>query len=576
MYKKLFFEAHTLITKAEMDSLDLKDLIHLINIKSKSFSIEEIQYVQARFEKDGCTDKSAKLVEEFLRSSFEVLDPETIAFTLIRFMDSTNQIIPDFEDVIIRLSDSTINQKSEDDDEAKSILEDLFEEYQKVINKVALNGLREQTLEYIYTQNKYKGYVKEVAEQLYIHEYYIDYILISISQGEDIKFEEDALRSSVEEHVDWLIDEHLNLFAQLRYYIVKTQTTNLLQFKFLFTAKCPIMTSEELEAIESNDKNSDNTVMDLVPPKLVTKETTDILIKYFCRKKQINSVAFEILKYISEFTVAVVESCFYDLDFDNIRYRTLAKEKKEQIKTLYIEILKLDTSDGKIKFMETTNFLDNSWEAELLNDLKENEKLRNRYFAIVNQNEKITKETIETLCAIGTISPMSQLVLDKFFEHKKYKKYVLSKALSEESFIIEPGERGNLLWSTYVAIFCSETEYDETKRYMADNKEFLQRVLNEKAYISLPPKRRMHLCSINQDAECLLDILNYDSGFALDYLLNIAGFQDEEAASAFMDIIKEMPALLDSKELYDYIYPKLPTSQLKAKFTRLRRKHHNK
>lgn len=83
----------------------------------------------------------------------------------------------------------------------------------------------------------------------------------------------------------------------------------------------------------------------------------------------------------------------------------------------------------------------------------------------------------------------------------------------------------------------------------------------------------MILAKVYQDAEIIDEAINRGENIAISYYQRIAGFTDESAAKAFLEIIETRHGLLKSQAIYDNCHEKLVSSTLKAKYTRLRKKH---
>ena len=538
-YKPLFCGVYPLITKEEMEQLSLCNCVELINISSEEFDEKTVEYVIARFaEQEKIDESESQKIEFFLRSCKGYLSDQLIASFYLRFMDKMNYIVPDFEDEIYELINNENTPKQE--------REELFSKYQQIINKTA-GKMTKQTAKYVAWMARYQGYCDEVAEKLYQYEYFIDYVLIILNQGRSIDFEDEKIKSAIEEDIEWLIEQN-EYFMGIRGQLVQCHVDLLMQYLFMFSEDCPVMTRKELNVIEDTKNNSDDTVLRLVPAKLVTKEVGQMLGEYFSRKKQGNKITYAILKYISTFPQDIAESCFCGLDFDMIQYKRIAADKKIVIKTKFANILKLNSASGKIRFMETTKFLDPMFEAELITNLQEDADLRKMYINVVNSSDSIKKSTIQTLCRLGTIYPMSPLVNEKLLENKKYLEYVVSHTLYNNKFEIDEGEHREELWPVYIKIF-SDEYYPRTRKCMCENKTFIYGVMHNKAYTGFNEESRMQIKSIYQDKDSIIDVFSYGTDFALEYYSSMGGFENEEAATAFIDIIEGSPELIASDRL---------------------------
>lgn len=560
-YRSLFFGVHGLITKDESDVLTLTDAIEVTNCESNDFSISNARYVQNRFVQED--DKAAVFdqIKTFFVAVLNALNAEDLAEILLEFMLSAGRIVPEFEKIIFLL----IKNNS-------SIAEKLFEKYQELTSLIAESrDLSKQTIACISGLKRYDGYSQAVATQLYEEEDKMDYVLLSVAQGYPLSFEDELVETCIRQNCTTIWDDYPKLFIKLRLRVAGTDGVSLEQYSFLFNATYPILSQTELDAIRERDADSDALIMALIPQALVEEEHVEMLAGYFCRRLQDNKTTFAILNYISGLTSDVAKACFCALDFDKIRYRYISAERRGKIKTAFFSALKLDTAEGKIAFMERTKHLDSQWEPELVETMKKDQKLNDRYIALVNQSSNIKNSTIQTICKLPT-PPMAPTVNEKLFEAKKYAIYVSSKTAWDKHFTMETGERGTVLWPIYLQIF-QDPGRKRTRGYMAKNSAFVARIMSERAYANLDEEAMMQMCGVLQDQTCLQAVLdNYGADFALKYYSGIVGFQDRSSAETFLELVKKTPILLESEALYNHTHDKLVDGTLKAKYTKMRKK----
>lgn len=255
-----------------------------------------------------------------------------------------------------------------------------------------------------------------------------------------------------------------------------------------------------------------------------------------------------------------------------IKYRKLSYERKSIIKEAYFKILDLDLPSNKIHYMKVTKCLDENWEINLVGEMTKNSKLEEAYVEVVNSSDKLTKNTVNVLCKLNTIHSMSVLVNQEFLKRKKYNYYIVSETKGKARFDLAEGELLEELWSTYIKIFSGDG-YKYTRKHMAQNHDFLHRIMNEKLYKGLPEENRMQLKGIYQDKDSIIDVMEYGVEFALKYYSSIAGFSDENAATAFVDIVEKSPKLIASDELYKHTYDMLVSSKLKGRYTLIRKRN---
>lgn len=571
-YRPLFLGEHNIIRNSEINLLRLEDALHLINKSSKSFSEEHLYTVVELFAHLDQQDQQSNsaTVETFLRDSLKVLDIEKSAVPILNFMHIVSRIIPDFEQAIV------FYLKAEIDDEDLQTMgerDNVFRDYQHLINETASTSLSTETAANVSSFNKlgfakYDNYTVETAARLREYGYTIDYVLILLCLDENIDYSNEAIQKSIKNNIYWTYEHHVNLFWRLRLDIVQHLPSVLNQYSFLFTVEFPIISKEELQSL-SNLKTIDTMVISLIPPELVTDEELNYLCKFFCRQTQNNSVAHSILCFIAKVDPVVAKDFFYGLDFNKIRYHSFAAYRKSSIKILFNKILGLSEPESKLKFMQATNFLDANFETELLSELVSDNELQQEYAGIVNQSRKLSTKTISVLTSMGKIYGMQPRICEEVFQAKKFSWYVASKTNWEAKFIMEDGERGNLLWDTYVSIlFAEENSYSHTRKLMLENENFLYTVMQRKSYQKCNEEARMRLAGILQDAASIQNVIGYGSDFALEYLKNIGGFQDSDAAKTFLECVIADDILLSSDELYNHTHEQLVDGNLKSRYTK--------
>ncbi len=555
-YHPLFFGVHAIISEEEMELLSFEDAISLIDFEDEEFDFSWPEYVQKRFAKQQVEESK---VESFLRSAEGYIESSKMAMIFLEFMGIVGRIVPDYEDKVFEcLQDKSI---------LAEMREDMFAKYQDLINGTA-DCLSAKTLEYISGMDRYDGYSYAVAVRLNEGGYHLDYVLILLDIQKPIPFEMEDIQNCMNTNVEWLCGKE-RTFIALRKQLCACSEELLGQYMFMFSEDCPAISGEEIQILQEHHENSEELVMELLPPELVNEDNFEMLCTFFNRKKQMSATQ-DILAYISDMEPSIAQMSFLNLNFDNIRYQFLSKDKKAQVKKWYEDILSLDTADGKLSFMKTTKYLDSDWEAELLDDLKKDSALKEEYIKIVNSVDKITKSTVSTVCKLGVYCSMSSLMNEKLFESKKYIEYVVSTTLGKRRFDIEEENR-DVLWQTYVKIF-SGAAYQVTRKYMVQNTEFVRLVMESKSYQGFDEENRMQLVGVYQDRECLEDVLEYGDEFALEYYSSIAGFVDEEAATTFVSIVEANDALLDSDELYVKTHGMLVNGRLKARYTNARKR----
>ena len=224
--------------------------------------------------------------------------------------------------------------------------------------------------------------------------------------------------------------------------------------------------------------------------------------------------------------------------------------------------------------MAVTKTLGSKLEQFIYEESIEDENTIKQYISIANQSaiKSINNMTIKIFSSTSSLHSCNDAIAEKLFESQKYKRYIVGKALNKSRFDMDKGDRFNLLWQEYISIFVADG-YNTTRGYMSQNLEFLSEIMDRKAYIGMPFKRRIELYKLLQDADCLEDLTSYAPTEMLEYLCKINGFKDEMAATTFVNMVERYPTLLKSDKLYEHTHEKLVSPQLKRRYTKLRKKN---
>ena len=576
-YKPLFFGVHNIIRISEMEFLTLADCINLVNVNNDNFGFNEVEYVVNRFCKaDNISDTDVDKVKSFLFSVKSKIDLTEITKIYLTFMKKINAILPEFEETIVEL----LNLEADNEDEAEYFIssdeqEDIFAEYQELINQVDCQKLSMQTLSNVNEIQKFDGYERysdDVASVLYVNKFYVDYILISLLKNNQLDLNDVNIYSTIKESADWFYSES-KVFRKLRIYIIGNAKDIISDFGFMFSEEVAVVSEHEFDLIKNRKDIDEENILKLIPVQLVTAVEAKFISKYFCRKNQNNNIAFAFLEYVAEMKIEVAKACFESLNFvHSIQYYRFATIKKNIIKRLFEKIFALDTCKGKLHFMQTTKFLDSSYEISISNELIANKELQKNYVDIINKGARpVTKSTLKNLYSFNTYHAMIDEVTERYYKDKKYINYIVSKTCYHQRFDLALGERLDILWPIYVDIF-TKNVLKNTCRYMSENQDFLSRFMHEKKYVGLEKEPRMKMTIVLQDSDCLKNVLEYGINFAIEYYSNMKGFENFDSALTFINILESNAYILASDEVYNNTYGKLLNAHLKARYTKLRKK----
>ena len=577
-YQKLFFNHHSLITDKEMAELSYESIIELVNVESDSFDYNAMKNLISLFPSfsvsmskmtpqeseryNSCTTLTKKLLDNIE----EIFDIDTLVMVYFDFMFKTQCIFKKYEEKILNYYYEC--------DENETIQQNIFNRYQQLINMLDEYELSDKTAEYIDELDIFTGYSEHVAYKMFNHGYYITAMLILIELDKEPEFNLECNITAVSEAIEWFVANN-DYLEKLRFSILKTNRDIILNYKVLFSSSCPSLSEVEMNTLLKLEGITEKDIFNLIHPSTVREECAKELALYFSRKYQSNSLAYEILIYISNFEAETAILCMENINFDtSIKYQDFSINKKNDIKKRFDTIYDLNTIQGVLDFMAVTKTLDSKLEQFIYEESIEDENTIKQYVSIANQSaiKSINSMTIKIFSSTSSLHSCNDAIAEKLFESQKYKRYIVGKTLYNSRFDMDKGNRFNILWQEYISIFVADG-YNTTRGYMSQNLKFLSEIMDRKAYIEMPFKRRIELHRLLQDADCLDDLTSYAPTEMLEYLCKINGFKDEMAATTFVNMVERYPTLLKSDKLYEHTHEKLVSPHLKGRYTKLRKKN---
>ena len=91
-------------------------------------------------------------------------------------------------------------------------------------------------------------------------------------------------------------------------------------------------------------------------------------------------------------------------------------------------------------------------------------------------------------------------------------------------------------------------------------------------YLGITNDNILPLAKVSQDRKCIEYVFDLDAEVCLEYMKQIFGFKDKDAAEAFVNSAEKSSYILESDEVYDNVHAKLVDGYLKGKYTRMRNK----
>lgn len=574
-FKSLYFGEHTVISTKEMDALNLLDAMELLNTESNNFSVTHIKYIISRLEKEPqiSVEISGRICD-ILILSCQIFNSKDVVECFLDYMLLVNEIVPQLEQEMWKLLTGESTDLVEDEER-----EEIFIKYNKLINSVSIDSLTNETLEHI---NELEGFEKvyeyslDVANKLYQNGYYLMYVLICLYNDKIVDFSDKNIINCVSENSEWL-KKNIKEFICIRKSILSS-ADNIHEFMICFGSGFPPFSKEEFILLTNNKSIDVTNILDYISRETIDEDVVGYLTQYFNRRYVNNNVAYDVLISLAQYNTEIVKQFFAQIDFSHaFMYANFSREKKRSIKKNFKEQLELDTYKGKLDFMEYTRFLDEKYEAELLDHM--DDTMIKKYVNLVRRRKgpyQINLSTIELLKSFSSyysFDPYSG-VNEKLLEEKEYEYYVVSTTLHAKEFRMESGRRLEELWSTYIDIYSNSSGPTKTRAYMQANKEFLVKVMENEDYRVFPNNVLETLSVIPQSAVLISHIFERGVQFAIKYFSSIKeGFADYKAANTYIELLSKASNedILVSSTVRDNLYDKLVDPSLKRRYTNLRK-----
>lgn len=178
------------------------------------------------------------------------------------------------------------------------------------------------------------------------------------------------------------------------------------------------------------------------------------------------------------------------------------------------------------------------------------------------------------------------VLLDKSWDYRRRNDAIIKKIrdrniedknailfLNEQKFEYTE-EEYEILKNIYIMIFNSDYS-KEVKNIMFRNMTFLTSLYEDNFYSQIEDKAtRLYFAVFLQTQECLRDLVQrFDLAYIVRYLSNILGFEDERAASYFVNLAERYEEIASSQQVYNNTYDKLVSPSLKGRLTKAKNKY---
>lgn len=557
-YKDLFNSPYKIISKEEIDSVSLDETLYLSLSRNSHYSNELINNILNVAEKNRnvLNDSMLSLIKDLINKVYKENSSYISSIDYINFMDLNDRLIPEYENLII--------EDCKNNDEINVM-------YQNLVNKYVLtNKISEKTAETIYKIDKHAGYNEKVSEMLYNSGYIYDSSMICVINNYDFDMLNDDIVNSLINNKEYVLNniEYLN---KLRSLIINKGKNCIEKYKDFFDKTSPIV--DENQLIKIFDCLGISEGIDYIN----FSEMDNIIAEKFIEK--INSIdpsesdVYKLLSSFKNWPKNIIKENFEKLDLKNkYCYSKLNDEQILSLRNDFVPVYTLTTVNGMTEYSRITSFLDKNLD-ELVSKNISNGKIigviaEETYVSLLKEVkvESITSTTINNISKIKDYEYTEQLE-KMLFDNSIYSKYIVSRALRQKCFELE-NDKIDILWNSYIDVYNKSKE--EIYIYMSSNQEFLKKIIEQKSYVDLSDEKLLTLSSVYQTNE-ILDYIskNKDEIFITNYLRQIAGFENKDAAILVLDVISNNEKLVLDEEIHNNINDKLIDRGLKGRYTKI-------
>ena len=385
-----------------------------------------------------------------------------------------------------------------------------------------------------------------------------------------IDFTEEEIQSIVNERLKWFLENRPEMFYRFRLWLCESRKNDILQYKEVFFSPYPEVIEDEIRNVTSLD-----IALELFDVARWNESTSEIFAWYCNRKFRTSNEAFKIFYFMGRLRDADIESIFSQFDLHKVKFSGMSVRKKDIIVEILHNPLELDEPMKNIEFQRNVGCLVPTLERELqeaMNDgTIQSKEVEKAYVGLVNGMEALSKATYGILSKMNTIYGYNDTVTNQFWEHKKYRFYVVSKILWKGSFEIEH-DKLDKLWDTYVGLLKTGDGFKNIRTIMYRNQGFLQMLMERQVYQELPEEGMLALAGVLQNPDVMKFVVeNYSSDVVITYFSQINGFEDKTAAKAFVELMKKYPKYAQVSAIYDNAHDKLIDGKLKGVYTKIYR-----
>lgn len=563
-FKSLFFGEVPLITKTEIESLrGNRYLPDLVNLQSAEINIDTIQEVHKNLLHGlaSLEDEALSSTVLFYEKAYEAMGEEenaTLTDAMLEFMKKEERIFETLETIVV-----------ENNDQA-----DILDSYTELVNCAERNNaLSPKTIDRVAALQISRGLSKEMCYKLYDAGYLDSFVINAVSTDISIvDFKDPSIAKAIalidfSDTSDPMISE--GLFSKIRARLLEVAQSYIVEsYRDLFMFPYAIISAKELNQIDNTPL-----ALQLIDFEQISGEQCEYIAQYLSRQNADIGPTYEILLCVCRVADKTAKrSLFLALNFEKLCYYRMAKKRKVDIVDRLSDVFDFEDIKEQIDFMRHTKCSYAPFELQIGQAIKESDfaEYKEVYSKYVKAVKKVENVTVHNLCAMKTTYPMPPHILEKIYSAKRYVYYVISKTLAEKRFEMEKDKLEVLLPSYERILLSDEDVWQRIKEFMAQNTDFIAYMAERKVYENTPEHTRLWFSYCLQSEELLLDLFEkYEDSFIITYLSQNKGFEKREAASCFLEGLKNHSSVAKSEQVYRQNYEKLVDGKLKSTFTKM-------
>lgn len=346
------------------------------------------------------------------------------------------------------------------------------------------------------------------------------------------------------------------------------------QYRSLFFEPYSVISLDEINLLENIQQ-----IKELVDFNNVTEKEIEYILNKINAMKYMSKELIDIMEFVDSNVVNSIKDIelinlfFEKLQINREKIAELSDEDRTKVYVVLRKPLILSNYEKAIEFSRKIGYLIKEIDILLYDFIIDNyEAYMNDYIELINELDIPTEQTIKNIIALmanGKEFKLSDRILKKLLDKKKYKEYIIGKTIKENKLILELDKIG---LEDYVEVY-NNTEF--VYEIMSQNTEFKEKIIENNFFkkIDVDKLKDFYECTnyINF-VQYLFDTLTKDE--VLEYIKNNLKCRRDESYSLRNLICRPKYIwIIESKEMYEIVRNILPKSSDKGQLTRARNKY---